>query len=105
MKNSTITFTKNYKIPLFLINTLVVFLGSIIYFNVLHDKLILTLFPWISSILIIINVWISFCFLSSDIISILNISYKQLIQDMFLILVIFYNTIHVLLSLFFSIRV
>ena len=73
MKNSTITFTKNYKIPLFLINTLVVFLGSIIYFNVLHDELILTLFPWISSILIIINVWISFCFLSSDIISILNI--------------------------------
>jgi hypothetical protein len=104
MKNSTITFTKNYKLLLFILNTLVVFLGSIIYLNVIKDTLILTLFPWISTILVVIDVWISFCFLSSDIIDLLNITYKRLLQDILLVLVIFYNTIHVLLSLFFSIK-
>ena len=104
MKNSTITFTKNYKLLLFTLNTLVVFLGSIIYLNVMKDALILTLFPWISTFLVVIDVWISFCFLSSDIIGLLNITYKRLLQDILLVLVIFYNTIHVLLSLFFSIK-
>ena len=104
MKNSTITFTKNYKLLLFILNTLVVFLGSIIYLNVMKDALILTLFPWISTFLVAIDVWISFCFLSSNIISLLNITYKRLLQDILLVLVIFYNTIHVLLSLFFSIK-
>ena len=103
MKNSTITFTKNYKLFLFILNTLVVFLGSIIYLNVIKDGLMLTLFHWISTILVAIDVWISFCFLSSNIVGTLDITYKRLIQDAFLILVIFYNTIHVLLSLFFSI--
>lgn len=89
MKNSTITFTKNYKLLLFTLNTLVVFLGSIIYLNVMKDALILTLFPWISTFLVVIDVWISFCFLSSDIVRILNITYKRLLQDILLVLVIF----------------
>lgn len=89
IKNSTITFTQTYKFPLFIINTLVVFLGSIIYLNVMKDTLILTLLPWISIILVAIDIWISFCFLSNDIISTINITYKRLIQDILLVLVIF----------------
>ena len=102
MKNSTLIFVKNNKRLLFILNTLFAFFGALIYLNTQKNIILLQLFPWISSILVIIDIWIIFCLFTGNITEILNLTYKRLIEDIILVFVIFYNTLHVLLSIFYS---
>ena len=62
MKNSTLIFIKNNKRLLFILNTLVSFFGALIYLNTQKNIFLLQIFPWISSIVVIIDLWIIFFF-------------------------------------------
>lgn len=104
MKNKTLIFAKNYKFPLILFNGFIVLIGCIIALRGISNEVIVSSFPWGASSLLVLDLWIVFCFITNGIIDELNLSYKKLIGDLFLIVVIFYNFIHVGLSVFFSIK-
>lgn len=102
MKVSTLNFIKNNRRLLFILNILIAFLGTIIYLNITKNIFLILLFPWFSSFIIIVDLWIIFCLFTGNVVEIFNITYKRLLKDLILIFVIFYNTLHVVLSMFFS---
>lgn len=104
MKVTTLNFAKRNKVPLFFINTFIMFIGVVILLKGTHHWFVLSSFPWVSGILVLLDIWISFCFFSSGVIDGVNLSFKRFLADAFLILIIFYNVVHVFLSTYFSYR-
>lgn len=104
MKDKTLIFAKNYKFPLILFNGFIVLIGCIIALRGISNEVIVSSFPWGASSILVLDLWIVFCFITNGIIDELNLSYKKIIGDLLLIAVIFYNFIHVGLSVFFSIK-
>lgn len=102
MKELTLSFAKDYKRFLYSLNFAIVFLGILISFKIVEYHFISVAFPWISAPLVVIDFWISLCFLISLLVDGTQFSYKKIIGDFLLITTIFYNSIHVFLSLYFG---
>ena len=102
MNNFTLTFIKNNKKLLFSLHSFTVFLGVLFSLNPNRYSYLSPIFTSLSILLIILDLWIIFCLLNNNIKNPVTISYKRLIEDIILVIVIFYNTIHVLLSAFIS---